>query len=87
MAVLREPVSATFSGVLGSLASIETTTGTGDFHSGMQGFIPRPRLSSLYGLGRIEASFRVPTRADASAQSPATSPRPNSISSGCRFRA
>ena len=57
MAVVREPVSATFSGVLGSMASIETTAGTGAFHAGVQGFIPRPRLNSQYGLGRIEAFF------------------------------
>ena len=57
MAVVREPVSATFSGVLGSMASIETTTGTGEFHAGVQGFIPRPRLNREYGLGRIEAFF------------------------------
>ena len=57
MAVVREPVSATFSGVLGSMASIETTAGTGAFHAGVQGFIPRPRLNSRYGLGRIEAFF------------------------------
>jgi hypothetical protein len=57
MAVVRDPVSATFSGVLGSMASIETTAGTGDFRAGLQGFIPRPRLNSQYGLGRIEAFF------------------------------
>jgi hypothetical protein len=57
MALVREPVSATFSGVLGSMASIETTAGTGAFHAGVQGFIPRPRLNSRYGLGRIEAFF------------------------------
>ncbi len=57
MAVVRDPVSATFSGVLGSMASIETTAGTGAFHAGVQGFIPRPRLNSQYGLGRIEAFF------------------------------
>jgi hypothetical protein len=57
MAVVRDPVSATFSGVLGSMASIETTAGTGEFHGGVQGFIPRPRLNSQYGLGRIEAFF------------------------------
>jgi hypothetical protein len=50
-------VSATFSGVLGSMASIETTAGTGEFRAGVQGFIPRPRLNSRYGLGRIEAFF------------------------------
>jgi len=57
MAVVRDPVSATFSGVLGSMASIETTSGSGAFHGGIQGFIPRPRLNSQYGLGRIEAFF------------------------------
>jgi hypothetical protein len=56
MAVVRDPISATFSGVLGSLASIETATGGDEFKAGVQGFIPRPRLSSL-GLGRIEAFF------------------------------
>lgn len=57
MAVVRDPVSATFSGVLGSMASIETTAGTGAFHAGVQGFIPRPRLNKQYGIGRIEAFF------------------------------
>ena len=57
MAVVRDPVSATFSGVLGSMASIETTAGTGEFRAGVQGFIPRPRLNARYGLGRIEAFF------------------------------
>ncbi len=57
MAVVRDPVSATFSGVLGSMASIETTAGTGDFTRGIQGFIPRPRLNERYGLGRIEAFY------------------------------
>jgi hypothetical protein len=56
MAVLRDPIAATFSGVLGSLASIETMPGGGTFKAGVQGFIPRPRLSGL-GLGRIEAFF------------------------------
>src|SRR5579864_8330627 len=55
MAVLREPTAATFSGALGSLASIETAPGGDRFAGGVQGFIPRPRLSSNYGLGRIEA--------------------------------
>ncbi|MBZ5557090.1 MAG: TonB-dependent receptor, partial [Acidobacteriia bacterium] len=56
MAVLREPVSATFSDVLGSAASIETTPGGDQWKAGVQGFIPRPRLSQL-GFGRIEAFF------------------------------
>lgn len=57
LAVVRDPVSATFSGVLGSMASIETTAGAGEFRAGVQGFIPRPRLNARYGLGRIEAFF------------------------------
>jgi hypothetical protein len=56
MAVLREPVSATFSDVLGSAASIETTPGGDQWRAGIQGFIPRPRLSQ-FGFGRIEAFF------------------------------
>ena len=56
MAVLREPTAATFSGSLGSLASIETVPGGDKFTAGIQGFIPRPRLSNQ-GLGRIEAFF------------------------------
>ncbi|HEX7138096.1 MAG TPA: hypothetical protein VF219_09630, partial [Vicinamibacterales bacterium] len=56
MAVLREPVAATFSDVLGSAAAIETTPGSDMWRGGIQGFIPRPRLSSL-GFGRIEAFF------------------------------
>ncbi|HVZ22658.1 MAG TPA: carboxypeptidase-like regulatory domain-containing protein, partial [Vicinamibacterales bacterium] len=56
MAVLREPTAATFSGAIGSIASIETAPGGDKFTGGVQGFIPRPRLSN-YGLGRIEAFF------------------------------
>src|SRR5947208_3219732 len=56
MAVLREPTAATFSGALGSIASIETVPGGDKFTAGVQGFIPRPRLSNQ-GLGRIEAFF------------------------------
>ena len=56
MAVLREPVAATFTDVLGSAASIETTPGSDEWRAGIQGFIPRPRLSNQ-GFGRIEAFF------------------------------
>jgi carboxypeptidase family protein len=56
MAILREPVSAEFRDVLGSAASIETTPGSDRWRGGVQGFIPRPRLSRL-GLGKIEAFF------------------------------
>ncbi|HEV3139149.1 MAG TPA: hypothetical protein VGY57_01465, partial [Vicinamibacterales bacterium] len=56
MAVLREPVPAEFRDMLGSAASIETTAGPDQLIAGVQGFIPRPRLSRL-GLGQIEAFF------------------------------
>lgn len=56
MAVLREPVSAAFGNVIGSAASIETTPGGDELKAGVQGFIPRPRLSGL-GPGKIEAFF------------------------------
>ena len=56
MAVLREPVSTAFGHMLGSAASIETTPGSDALKAGVQGFIPRPRLSRL-GLGQIEAFF------------------------------
>jgi len=56
MAVLREPVAATFANVMGSASSIETTPGGDTLRAGVQGFIPRPRLSRL-GLGKIEAFF------------------------------
>jgi hypothetical protein len=56
MAVLREPTAATFSGVLGSLASFETIPGGDRFTASIQGFVPRPRLSDL-GFGRIDAFF------------------------------
>jgi hypothetical protein len=56
MAVLREPVAATFGDVIGSAASVETTPGGDRIKAGIQGFIPRPRLSRL-GLGKIEAFF------------------------------
>jgi hypothetical protein len=57
IAVVRDPIAATFNGVLGSLASIETTPGGDSFEAGIQGFIPRPRLNERYGLGVIEAFF------------------------------
>ncbi|HZT77900.1 MAG TPA: carboxypeptidase-like regulatory domain-containing protein [Vicinamibacterales bacterium] len=56
MAVLREPVSAEFRDVLGSAASIQTTAGTDQWKGGVQGFIPRPRISHI-GPGRIESFF------------------------------
>ncbi len=56
VAVIRDPMSVSFGQTLGGLASIETVAGPDRFTAGVQGFIPRPRLSSL-GFGRIEAFF------------------------------
>ena len=56
MAVLREPVSAEFRDVIGSAASIETTPGGDAWKGGVQGFIPRPRISRI-GPGKIESFF------------------------------
>ncbi len=51
--VLRDPMTVTFGGALGSLASIETRTGGESFAGGIQSFVPRPRLTGG-GFGRIE---------------------------------
>jgi hypothetical protein len=51
--VLRDPMAVTFGGALGSLATIETRTGGETFAGGIQGFIPRPRLTGG-GFGRLE---------------------------------
>jgi hypothetical protein len=56
VAVLRDPMSVAFGGTLGALASIETVGGGEHFGGGIQGFIPRPRLSK-YGFGHIEGFF------------------------------
>ena len=51
--VLRDPMAVTFGGALGSLASIETRTGGDTLEAGVQGFLPRPRLSGQ-GFGTLE---------------------------------
>jgi len=45
LAVLRDPMAVTFGDALGSMASIETRSGGDTFDAGIQGFLPRPRLS------------------------------------------
>jgi len=52
---LRDPMAVTYGGLLGGLVQIETKPG-GDSVIGVQGFIPRPRLTNP-GLGRIEGIF------------------------------
>jgi hypothetical protein len=51
--VLKDPMAVTFGGALGSMASIETRTGGDVLDAGVQGFLPRPRLSSQ-GFGTLE---------------------------------
>jgi hypothetical protein len=53
--VLRDPMSASYGGLMGALFKMETRAG--DQHlMGLQGFIPRPRFQSP-GFGRIEGIF------------------------------
>ena len=56
VAVLRDPMDATFGGTLGALSSMETAEGGDQFAAGVQGFVPRPRFNPQ-GFGRIEAFF------------------------------
>jgi len=51
--VLRDPMTITFGGALGSLASIDTRAGGDALEGGVQSFVPRPRLTGG-GFGRIE---------------------------------
>jgi len=44
--VLRDPMAVTFGRALGSMASIETKGGGDTLDAGIQGFLPRPRLSN-----------------------------------------
>jgi hypothetical protein len=51
--VLRDPMAVTFGNALGSMASIETAAGGDTLDAGVQGFVPRPRLSGT-GFGTLE---------------------------------
>ena len=52
-AVVRDPMAVTFGRALGSMASIETRAGGAALDAGVQGFLPRPRLSGQ-GFGTLE---------------------------------
>jgi hypothetical protein len=54
--VLRDPMAVTLGGALGPMASVETNQGGDAFEAGIQGFVPRPRLSGG-GVGRLEGFF------------------------------
>jgi hypothetical protein len=53
---LRDPMSISYGRLIGGLVNMQTTSGGDAFTSGLQSFIPRPRLSSP-GFGRIEGVF------------------------------
>jgi hypothetical protein len=53
--VLRDPMSASYGGLMGALFKMETRAGD-QKRMGLQGFIPRPRFQSP-GFGRIEGIF------------------------------
>ncbi len=55
MTVLRDPMNVAFTGMLGGLAAVETVSGAATT-VGVQGFVPRPRLSKE-GFGQIEGFF------------------------------
>ncbi len=53
---LRDPMAVTYGGLLGGLVQIVTKPGGDSAAFGVQGFVPRPRLTNP-GLGRIEGIF------------------------------
>ncbi len=53
--VLRDPMTATYGGLMGALFKVETRAGS-EKQMGVQGFVPRPRFQSP-GFGRIEGIF------------------------------
>lgn len=54
--VLRDPMAVSYGGLLGGLVNLESRPGGDRFATGVQGFVPRPRLASP-GFGRIEGIF------------------------------
>jgi hypothetical protein len=54
--VLRDPMAVTYGGLIGGLVQLDSRQGGDEFKAGVQGFIPRPRLSNP-GFGRLEGIF------------------------------
>jgi hypothetical protein len=54
--VLRDPMATSYGSLIGGLVKMESLRGTDHLTGGVQGFVPRPRLSSP-GFGRIEGFF------------------------------
>lgn len=53
---LRDPMGVTYGGLVGGLVKMESKPGSDEFAKGVQGFVPRPRLTSP-GFGRLEGIF------------------------------
>jgi hypothetical protein len=53
---LRDPMAVTYGGLVGGLVKMESKPGGEKLAAGVQGFVPRPRLSSP-GFGRLEGVF------------------------------
>src|SRR5207248_2481413 len=56
VAVMRDPMAATYGGLLGGAVELKSKPGGDRFAAGVQGFVPRPRFSSP-GFGRLEGIF------------------------------
>src|SRR6185436_6205787 len=54
--VLRDPMAVTYGNLLGGMVRVDSKPGTDRLTMGVQGFIPRPRLS-VPGFGRLEGIF------------------------------
>jgi hypothetical protein len=54
--VLRDPMAVTYGGLMAGLITMESRPGSDARRIGVQGFVPRPRLSSP-GFGRLEGVF------------------------------
>jgi len=54
--VLRDPMSTTYGSLIGGVVKMESLRGTDHLTAGVQGFVPRPRLTSP-GFGRLEGIF------------------------------
>ena len=54
--VLRDPIAVTYGQLLGGVMELQTRPGGDHFATGVQGFVPRPRLQNP-GAGRLEGIF------------------------------
>jgi hypothetical protein len=54
--VLRDPMAASYGGLIGGVMQLDSKAGGDAFRMGVQGFVPRPRFASP-GFGRLEGIF------------------------------